>query len=1537
MGFLKKIAERLFPSKEQREQMAVAKQAKKQYGVIEHTKLERDLETMFGGGVPDVSAVAAQVSTEAVTLADLFTVTFVDRERYTVEDLMYKSYVRKHVHEFALISPELITEIKDGEEVRFVVKYGDQQIEVPAESMVQSGRGVKSITVEDYRQLVEQSFLAERLKSSKENRQLIETFQTLVMQTAEKSPEDRDAIVALLTDMMDKKGIANNFGGPELVKYSKYANIPVSVLALHNVLATIDPIKFTKKGEIDGSWIQKAFRSEAVKNDPKLRTFIEELTGKTVVLNEQGKAKVVALTDEKGSKRRGAFEVLLPVVREVQPKVQRNFDVQNIFTDAEYQANKVELGKQCEGFVAVATQGGVVNEFVSVQLQERAEAFIEEIKAENEKSGRYNFLNVLLNKKQAEVFETAFTGFVADLQGRVTSRANRTAQASYNKLHDKVKESLDVLGLSPEELSMAMERDEDFEVRPVSVEDQYTKDLAVISRNVTLIQRLQEKQTKLITKKIQLYMIQHPEAKPEEIQAAREQIYAEAKAASKKDVDEILAYTEKTLELIEQKEELRAFEVLLGQIKYDGLNTASIIFEEKKKEILDELDAKINGTSKKDKGLNGVIEEQEKLVKSLTAERRGLVVDKAKTVQQQYAEQFERDVLKYLQELNLTTGAPNLPKKELDRIIAKAKSAISASAVLGRNFDMSAENSGIVTEAIAAEYRRQFAVIIGGNARFQNKGKSKQEQDRAATESIEIAEEVIDAYAGAVEASLGLTGQPATTPEIAAIDAQIADRDRLIAEATQKAVDTRAEIARLEKEAQARIAAEERNLHLVESRIRAIEYTTTIVSLQERVDSFTKMKTELEAMSTEVPEYVTDPETRKIYEDQIAERLAHIQEIDRVLEDAATKKAQLFVSAEAHYDFKMEELEGGEFDIRFFDNPNRVENDIDSAVVPIYSSLVRIDAINRILNVNADERQALVEGLIEQGVLHEDEISNIFDDETFKQMLAEETEIITPLMTEYANMEPDQQLQFQHDYARYTRWATGEYIFIDPEKGDVTDQINGGLTPEDLAKAAKTLGGFEFKRETSSPETVVEEETIVEPVVDLDDPTRKVSPDVEAFVENYKIQKLLQDIQSNPDLVTKAAPDSEIAKLIDQGMFDPTTGAITVKGMEYFGESQKAMFEIAKRAPKTATPERSAFVTEAAGIYVTDSEIDKKDQPKVEEDMDFMLDELQKAAKKEADGAPEGEVEEAVEGVKPTEIPYVKPTPKGVETAIKDISKALKKLDATIAEKKYKKQQAEYAAMMAEHEAKTKKGSGVEVPPAEETDEKGDLVAGAQLRQAYLSIVYDELFSRVGGMTPEETKAIFAKLDVELDAAAFDKYKRADGTVDTVALIEGECGVDLNGQTKAITAQVSTVKTGKNINAETGEITNDAGVKVEEKLYERFESGNIEEALDALSGTKSAAKKKYIARNIVIHTLGKGLIERDTVAARAAELASILEKAGYTPPYDPQTLKNLTTGKLPSKTEPDKFVDITTVKQPVQAQVAENCKGKGAEAGAGGK
>lgn len=1536
MGFLKKIAERLFPSKEQREQMAIAKQAKKQYGVIEHTKLERDLETMFGGGVPDVSAVAPQVSTEAVTLADLFTVTFVDRERYTVEDLMYKSYVRKHVHEFALVSPELITEIKDGEEVRYVVKYGDQQIEVPEESMVQSGRGVKSITVEDYRQLVEQTFLAERLKSSKENRQLIETFQTLVMQSAEKSPEDRDAIVALLTDMMDKKGIANNFGGPELVKYSKYANIPVSVLALHNVLATIDPIKFTKKGEIDGSWIQKAFRSEAVKNDPKLRTFIEELTGKTVVLNEQGKAKVVALTDEKGSKRRGAFEVLLPVVREVQPKVQRNFDVQNIFTDAEYQANKVELGKQCEGFVAVATQGGVVNEYVSAQLQERAEAFIEEIKAENEKTGRYNFLNVLLNKKQAEVFETAFTGFVADLQGRVTSRANRTVQGSYNKLHDKVKESLDVLGLSPEELSMAMVRDEDFEVRPISVEDQYTKDLAVISRNVTLIQRLQEKQTKLITKKIQLYMIQHPEATPEEIQAAREQIYAEAKAASKKDVDEILAYTEKTLELIEQKEELRAFEVLLGQIKYDGLNTASIIFEEKKQEILDELDAKINGTSKKDKGLNGVIEEQEKLVKSLTAERRGLVVDKAKTVQQQYAEQFERDVLKYLQELNLTTGAPNLPKKELDRIIAKAKSAISASAVLGRNFDMSAENSGIVTEAIAAEYRKQFAVIIGGNARFQNKGKSKEEQDRAAAESIEIAEEVIDAYAGAVEVSLGLTGQPATTPEIAAIDAQIADKDRLIAEATQKAADTQAEITRLEKEAQARIAAEERNLHLVESRIRAIEYTTTIVSLQERVDSFTKMKTELEAMSTEVPEYVTDPETRKIYEDQIAERLAHIQEIDRVLEEAATKKAQLFVSAEAHYDFIMEEMEGGEFDIRFFDNPNRVENDIDSAVVPVYTSLVRIDAINRILNVNADERQALVEGLIEQGVLHEDEISNIFDDETFKQMLVEETETITPLMTEYANMEPAQQLEFQHDYARYTRWATGEYIFIDPEKGDVTDQINDGLTPEDFARAAKTLDGFEFATEIVVETPEVEEE-IDTPVVELDDPTHEVDRDVAAFVENYKIQKLLQDIQNNPELVTKAAPGSEIAKLVEQGLFDPTTGGITLTGTDYFAASQNVMFEIAKRAPKTATPERSAFVTEAAGIYVAETEIDEKAKPKVEEDMDFMLDELQKAAKKEADGDSEEEVEEAVQEVKPTEIPYVKPTPKGIETALKDISKALKKLDASIAEKKYKKQQAEYAAMMAEHEAKKKKGTpGVEVPQ-EEVEEKGDLVAGAQLRQAYLSVVYDELFSRVGGMTPEETKAIFAKLDVELEPAAFDKYKRADGTVDAVALIEGECGVDLNGQTKAITAQVSTVKTGKNINAETGEITNDAGVKVEEKLYERFESGNIEEALDALSGTKSAAKKKYIARNIVIHTLGKGLIERETVAARAAELASILEKAGYTPPYDPQTLKNLTTGKLPSKTEPDKFVDITPIKQPVQAQVAENCKGKGAEAGAGGK
>ena len=211
-------------------------------------------------------------------------------------------------------------------------------------------------------------------------------------------------------------------------------------------------------------------------------------------------------------------------------------------------------------------------------------------------------------------------------------------------------------------------------------------------------------------------------------------------------------------------------------------------------------------------------------------------------------------------------------------------------------------------------------------------------------------------------------------------------------------------------------------------------------------------------------------------------------------------------------------------------------------------------------------------------------------------------------------------------------------------------------------------------------------------------------------------------------------------------------------------------------------------------------------------------------------------------------------------------------------------------------------------------------------------MVYDQLFKEVGGMTPEQTAALFAKMDVEISDENFAEYIDKDGKLNVPKMIKEKLGIEVADQKRAVTAQVSTVKTGK-VNEE-GKVVNARGVSVEEKLYERFEAGNPDEAVKTILDTKSPAKRKYIVRNLIIHALGKGLIDQETVRNQARELGELLQTNGYEVTED--NIKALVAGTLPQRTaegETPKNIDVSVIKDKITGQIKENVPQKETELG----
>ena len=264
-------------------------------------------------------------------------------------------------------------------------------------------------------------------------------------------------------------------------------------------------------------------------------------------------------------------------------------------------------------------------------------------------------------------------------------------------------------------------------------------------------------------------------------------------------------------------------------------------------------------------------------------------------------------------------------------------------------------------------------------------------------------------------------------------------------------------------------------------------------------------------------------------------------------------------------------------------------------------------------------------------------------------------------------------------------------------------------------------------------------------------------------------------------------------------------------------------------------------------------------------------------------------------------------TAKGCELALKSINKLIKKLEEQIKADKEK---------VAEEKKASEKKEETE-PKVEGKEEIKK--SNPKLRQAYLGLVYDELLSQVGGLSSEETKELFSKIDIEVDSEKFKDYV-ADGKVNVTEFLDKEYGIKVVEQKRAITAQVSTVKTGT-VNEE-GKIVNKAGVSVEEKLYERYEAGNVQEAVEAIVETKSVRKKKYIARNMIIYALGKGLIDKETVQSKSEQLESMLTSAGYE--VSDENIDKLVSGKLPG-------VDISPLKEVIKTQIDANIPKKDKE------
>ena len=1443
------------------EQKSIIRESKKTYdtksAISTQTRTEKLAtnieETLIDGrGVVSESDYNTAGSTDFVTLNDLWTLYFVDREKFALKDIIRNAYIARKLEDFAFI-PERVVNIEEID---------------PAD--LEEGR----MLVSKYKE-IQKGVIAGKLESSERNKQRIENFYSAIKEFVkiemEKGNPNAQSFLDFATDLNDDFQIANNYGGPVLEEYSKFANIPIPVLAIHAILQG-GPIKLNVDGSVNRTDFRRIYKS--LNSDKKLQSFVCELCGYSVTSKEDGKGGF----DIKPMN--GLFQPFLPMVVAVMDKVQSDFSMENIFTNADYRRELHELDEKCDAYTEEAIKSGGLNSNISPKISDSADAFIEEIM----ENGKFAQLNSFVNRRQAQALNLSIRYFAEKMEKEIGEDIIRTYENIYNGLTAETSTIIEGIGLTEEQRNLLTIKSAQFRPKNVDMLREYSSDFAIIANNAVLVHALQDG----ITHKVIAAIAGKSEEEQEEI---RQNVIKQ----EQEKIAKIIEFNKEVIELVRHKENLRVWQYTIGQIKYLGLSNAEKIFSAKRKEILE--------TRKEDlKNLKKNLNNNERDLKTTLSDKQENLTKRAETVQQIYAERFEQDVNSYLKTVSTTNGGNGIPKKEIDRQIEKAKAEIMKTA-------SQRENGELTVEEIEKIYKLQFARIIKGDNRFRNKGRSQTEL-AAGDRNIDTAVSAFaDVTFGELHAAVGLDGAEATDERVKKINEEVSGLDEEIKRLQGEINKDNAAIEAFESETNRQLVEEEKKLNLATAKIRALDLIGYYKAIYERVVALQKEKSSEQGGEDIVPEAIHEFDDRKSVEavnSFVASRKEYIEERDATISDNIRRLDEIKVIAFRDFDLVFEQDEKGVGSFKPIDNPTRVNGDIDRSALTFYEAQRQANIYLQLLNVTTDEQK---KNLIEQ--LPEEVREDALDTKFVQDRISKLNDELNVIRKNYAELTPKQQKKYRVDVARVKHYM--EKVYLNPEK-DYDEQVS-----EDLEEIEKNLEtSYEIKEEASetseeehdNEHTERSEERGGDRSKKPEHRQSEVSPEVRRFVEGYVHANLLIDFKNKtPEERLKfIEQNSRFKSLVDND------GNLTVKGDNFIKRqlthAEERMKKISLTLGERNTPERTRFVAEAANEYISERE-DLKDAPTevrestrqdVQHDMDRIIESYQIKNEQQEKGKSENK--------KPVKIEY---TAKGCELALKSINKLIEKLEKEIKAQK----QAEAATETPVEEPP--------VTPAEEVVEEAHVETElnpsqkAMLRQAHLSMVHSSISTAIESLTAEQIMSLLESLNVEIDG---EEIAGKDPKQITEYL-KGK-GISLESQKSAIKVQVAFVKNGRV--QEDGTIVDSRGRKVEKALYDRYDAGEPARSVEEFNSTSSDRRKKYIARNVIIHALGYKVVSREAVEAGAEHLAQILKEQGLEVTQD--NIDKLLNGQIKVPTPEGEIDAVAGHKQQISEQIEQNIPGR---------
>ncbi len=1531
MSFLKKIVEKLFPSKEQREQSEIIREAVKKAREERATRMQEYAEELtLAHGIDTSEANKGKITLEKIPtirpdrrIIKQKKYSSVDQSKFADDKAEYDSFTTVDedtrlvdlcmqfgdIQEFTLLENELVNVyLQRHREERDIVPL-ERALEVSHISKEdfdamsdEDQKKYTSMTVAEYRQIREDEINKELFAETNPTVESMELFKKTMQENAERNLEEATTKLQearseydeyedptkippkvknklqqaqatyerakqlndLVHDISDRENIANQFGVGELEqKYAKYANIPVFVLAAHNLLSSGGIVK---RDRFNPKTLEEEWRKIS---DEKTRKFFEEFAGFTFENEEQpdGTVRLVKkqLVDEMGNPRKGMFEGLLYQLRKIKGDLVVNFSCEAIFKNAEYNQKLNDLKKECDE---------VLRTEISAQLLDDALDFANTVI----ESGKIDKERRVINKKTADAIIQSVENFASNVYGIVSTNVYNFYRKEYENFAIsaisgliptlKGKESTFISDLIPtledkkitfEEL-LTQYRVDKFKPKKIDLMREYAQELAVIKDNAYVMRKLQNG--------LRLDLVSASD------ESQREKFIKEYN----KSKQEIVKFNVALIKQVQAKERMRVFDYTIKQINYTSLNVATSVYETAVKQFEDEL-KKAND--------NLIIAKRQLL---------DLTTSRTIKVQQLYSTYLEADIRAIVRKINeATRSSYTLTDKEIRGLVKAASKKLGRAQV----------DEGLPDQNIDTTYTNLLQGFTREHLR-RRFGKEPQIE-------VERAEQVADEIAAPTCATIRKLLKRELTEEtnaerqqllgeIASFDAEIKRRQTEIGDAEK--IEGLSEEIKTEKESyDEKVLKAKRDYQHSISLVKKFEFEKYIQFLMGEKKYFEEQQEQQEQQEgIQIP---FDKRNKKVIQAFNASREEFIAELSSSINSAKEKIDEILKVALDDFDLYIEidsetgapkANEGGRFEFRLIDNPTRVKGDVSEDAINLYNINERI----RILELKPEELSAdqrrLVDGL------------------DLDDLKAERDEIVG----RYSNPEDAQTKKLRKDYVRIQRYergkhGKGKYVFLDA-KTDDEEIIEADYQEIDSVLKGKALDSESMTpaTEPTTTEGIVIPTADESPVTPGGSETETMEPriatypqDVIEFVDSLQMVKMADEA-----LKVSTAPARKIELLKNLGFKDDEideTGTLR-------GEAQYKLFGMIKGAKNPETGEhilgrqeiveqtqlkvqsmdpaqQAKFIQNA--VDYTISQQGKVENP--EQERKDLEEEYSRILTPEQDGVKIAEKAEMpklsekamLEGAK-QKAKKIEYTAKGCELALKSINKLIEKLEKEIKAQK----QAEAATETPVEEPP--------VTPAEEVVEEAHVETElnpsqkAMLRQAHLTMVHSSISAAIESLTAKQIMSLLESLNVEIDG---EEIAGKDPKQITEYL-ESK-GITLESQKSAIKVQVAFVKNGRV--QEDGTIVDSRGRKVEKALYDRYDAGKPARSVEEFNSASSDRRKKYIARNVIIYALGRKVVSKEAVEAGAEQLAQILKEQGLE--VTPDNINKMLSGQIKVNTQ----------------------------------